>query len=183
MSEEAPISNYEALQETTVRQMTAEDVVKTGPVLEQWVRDAESGQIISDEIAEIQKNMEDSVTGASSDKQYLVAENTEGEVIGVMGMAFPSAEMTEVAQSEHPVEIINAFVSGEALGQGVGGKLLENVFAVSKFIGATEVIVNSGPRYKDSAWNFYDKKFNGRLTTLKDKYGPGLDAPVWSKLL
>ena len=183
MSEISQATNKELLHEVHVRQMTAEDVLKIGPVLKQWVRDPESGQIIKNEVEEIKKNMIDSVTGTSSERQYLIAEGVDGEPVGVMGMAFPSDEMKAFAQTEHPIEIVNAFVSDKVRGKGIGGQLLENVFAISKYIGATEVIVNSGPRYKDSAWDFYDKKFNGRVTTLKNKYGPGLDAPVWSKQL
>lgn len=182
MSELDPKANIEGGSGAIVRQLKIEDIPALAEIITEWVRNPQSGEVIESEVAEIATNLEGSLTGETTDKQYIVAEEG-GEVVGMMGLAMPSELMTSHARTEYPVEIINAFVSGKSRGMGVGGSLLEAVFASARFIGATEVMVNSGPRYQATAWGFYDKAFGGRLTTLKDHYGPGLDAPVWSKIL
>lgn len=184
MSEEQPNFSIDVLKKAVkVRQLGEQDIDSLTPILEQWVRDPETSLVIDDEVADIQDKMRSSLAGANSDRQYLVAEDENGLVTGVMGIANPSDDMKGFAQTDNPIEIVNAFADIQAQNKGVGSELLNNVFSLTKALGATEIIVNSGPRYKDSAWAFYDKKFDGRLTILKDKYGPGLDAPVWSKVL
>lgn len=173
--------NDEPNQEIQIRHLSIDDIENLIPILECWVKNPETDEVITEEVADIKNKMINAVNGTSSERQYFVAEGESGEPVGVMGLAFPSERMKDLATTERPIEIINAFVSDEVRGKGVGGQLLENVLAVSKFIGATEVMVNSGPRYKESAWKFYDSKFGERAHTLKNEYGPGLDAPVWIK--
>jgi hypothetical protein len=46
-----------------------------------------------------------------------------------------------------------------------------------------ELIFNSGPRYKDTAWKLYTKAFGEPVAIIKDMYGDGVDTPVWRKIL
>ncbi|MCA9331424.1 GNAT family N-acetyltransferase [Candidatus Saccharibacteria bacterium] len=181
--ENNPRINIDQEPYVAVRHLIADDIDSLSSIMEQWVRNPETGEVIDEEIGSIKQLMVDSLLGGNIDRQYLVAEDASGEPIGVMGMAYPSDDMLTFTSTERPIEIVNAFVDGDSRGMGVGSQLLDSVFAIAKGLGATEVIVNSGPRYKESAWDFYDKKFGGRITILKDKYGPGLDAPVWEKIL
>lgn len=178
------ISN--SIEQTTgdvhVRQLCADDINDLRTVVEQWVRNPETNKVITEEVEDIIGNLERSVSSRASDRQYIVAES-DGKVTGVMGLAMPSELIRQFATTDNPIEIINAFVASDARGSGVGTELLNAAEGLSRFIGATEIMVNSGPRYQDTAWDFYDKRLGDRITTLSDYYGPGLDAPVWSMKL
>lgn len=163
-----------------VRPLQQTDIDQVVPILQEWVRDAQTGQVIEAEVQDILGKMEASLE-EGSDRTYYTAE-LDGEILGVMALAAPSPEMIEIASTDNPVEIVNAFVSGKAQGKGVGKKLLESLAETAKESGFTELIVNSGPRYKN-AWGFYTKNMGEPVRILRDQYGPGLDAPVWSKAL
>lgn len=179
--EDDPRRSIEGDDALTIRELQLQDVEGLTPILEEWVRDSDTGEVIEAEVADIKSKMLGSLTGEIDDRQYLVAEQG-GKVLGVIGVTHPGELMREHATTENPLEIVNLFVARESKRGGVGTRLLEDAFLFAEYIGATEAMVNSGPRYED-AWKFYDAKFGGRLTTLKDHYGPGLDAPVWSKKL
>lgn len=163
-----------------VRQAQVGDAETVLAIAREWVK-SPSGETIEDEITEIKEALERSV-GENPDRSYIVAE-LGGEVVGVMGLTVPNELMRQHAQTDNPVEIVNAFVRRDLRGAGVGGKLLDNVFEQARIGSFDEVIVNSGPRYKDTAWSFYDKKFGTPRAILKDYYGAGRDAPFWSKVL
>lgn len=182
MSEQNPRFNIESVDAVMVRELQVEDIESITDILKQWVRDPQTGEIITTEVSEIIHKMTESLTGQTDDRQYLVAEQG-GKTVGVMGIAKPSELMRQYATTEYPLEIINAFVSSESRGSGIGHKLIDEVTLFAEYVGATELIVNSGPRYKDTAWQFYDKQFGERLAIMEDYYGPELDAPVWHKVL
>lgn len=56
-------------------------------------------------------------------------------------------------------------------------------FEQSKKLGFDEVILNSGPRYRPTAWKFYTKAIGKPLTIAKDYYGKNRHAVVWRKIL
>jgi len=50
--------------------------------------------------------------------------------------------------------------------------------------GYTEIILNSGSRYKDTGWGIYDRlDGNSRVGMAVGYYGEDGDAPVWHKIL
>lgn len=49
-------------------------------------------------------------------------------------------------------------------------------------LGKKQLVVNSGPRYKDS-WGFYDRMCDESAGFLSDKFGKGRDAKAWKKKL
>ena len=80
-------------------------------------------------------------------------------------------------------ELIHFFVLPQAQRRGVGTALLTALLDATARRGLREIVFNSGPRYRDSAWSFYDHLTNfGRRGLIKDLYGPGRDAPVWGSL-
>ena len=67
---------------------------------------------------------------------------------------------------------------------GVGSALVARLEDEARWRGYTEIVFNSGPRYKDTAWGFYDKLPGySRVGVAEKLYGEGGDAPVWSKVL
>lgn len=164
---------------TTVRPATAEDAEAIGVILRDWVRDPADGQVIEPEVAEILQTLSDSLEGKNQDK-FLVATNLEDQVVGMARISPASSEILEFAQTEHPVELFNLYVAaGQNRGKGVGSVLFDAVKGEARAQGKTEVLLNSGPRYKESGWGFYEKTIGPAAGVLKDYYGPGYDAMVW----
>jgi len=151
------------------------------PILETWVRDRTTGEVQTEEINGIIYAVEEAAVG-EGDKKYLVAQSAGGQVLGLMGYTAPSEEMLPYSTTDRPTEIINAFVDKAARGQGVGSFLLQSLQRQAADQGYTELVVNSGPRYEDTAHAFYDSKLE-RVGIIPDLYGSGGDAPVWRQVL
>lgn len=164
---------------TTVRAAKAEDAEAIGSILRDWVRDPADGQVIEPEVAEILQTLTDSLEGKNQDK-FLVATDLEDKPIGMARLSPVSEEVLQFAQTARPVELFNLYVAaGQNFGKGVGTTLMNAVKAQAKADGMTEVLLNSGPRYKESGWGFYEKTIGPAAGVLKDHYGPGYDAMVW----
>lgn len=165
-----------------VRSLRPGDIDSLRPVLQTWIRDRDTGAPIPEEVEEDLKTMLDS-TEAGNSSHFLVAETGDGVVIGVIGFRKPDQKMIEYTHTPDPAEIINAYVRSDYRGgKGVGRALVDKLEEEAKKMGFTEVVLNSGPRYKDTGWGFYDKLPGyERVGIAKEYYGEGGDAPVWRK--
>ena len=166
----------------SVRGLRKEDIESLRPILATWIKDRETGQLLSNELEEDLRLMSESVD-AKNDRAYLVAEDLDGEVIGVMGFKRPDETMLTFTKTSSPAELTTAYVkSDERKGKGVGRALVAKLEEVAKQSGHTEIVLNSGPRYKDTGWGFYDKLPGySRIGVAVGYYGEGGDAPVWRK--
>lgn len=165
-----------------IRSAQKGDAEKLKPVLDSWIKNAETGDVIDDEVTEVMNAIEASVNGANA-RHYVVATDDSGKAIGVMGLKIPEAKMKAQASTLNPVEIINAFVDPTLRGTGIGKKLVQQLEELALQLGHTEIILNSGPRYKNSGWAFWTSVFGKSASRLEDEYGTGLHAPVWKKVL
>lgn len=119
-----------------------------------------------------------------SEFQYLVAVTSDGEIVGLVGMRPPGPEMLAFAVTEKPAEMINAYVDPRhRKGGGIGSFLVQELERLARAGGFTEMILNSGPRYRQSGWEFFDRMGYQRRGLTLNLYGKGLHAPVWSKVL
>lgn len=166
----------------TIRPLRQDDLPAVERILQIWVRDSPSSAPVAAEIAEFLARMSGSVTEERG-YRYLVAATKEATIIGVVGMQPPSPEMVPFASTERPVEMINTYVHSRQRGHGVGTALVRELERLAREHGYSEMIVNSGPRYRDSGWKFYDKLGYERRGMACDLYGDGAHAPVWSKQL
>ena len=167
----------------TVRTLKEEDLTQLKPILDIWIKDRETGQRLPDEVEEDLQLMRESINGGN-DRNYLVAEKN-GKVIGMIGFKNPDKRMIPFSRTSNPTELVNAYVDPELRkGRGVGKALVAKLEGDAGKKGFTEVILNSGPRYKDTGWGFYDKLPGYERVGVAEKYyGEGGDAPVWSKVL
>lgn len=125
-----------------------------------------------------------------SDSLYFVAETADGAVVGMVGMRKPTQEMHKFTTTDKALELINMYVlSGYRGGQGVGTALVEEFERVAIARGFTEVVLNSGPSFAETAWGFYDRRPGYNRVGIAEAYygydeqGTPLDAPVWRKQL
>jgi len=167
----------------TVRLIRAEDIPQLQPILETWIRDSATHQLLPDEVNDVIKAMQESMEG-KNDRVYLVAEGLDGQILGTVGLKNPDQLMRSFAKTDRPAELINAYVSKEQRGgKGVGSTLVKNLEAQAVARGYTEIVLNSGPRYKESGWGFYDRLPGyERGCMVENLYRSG-PAQVWSKTL
>ena len=167
----------------SVRPLRAADLPSIERILELWVRDSPSSPPLSAEIEEHLSRMSSSLSEDRGYK-YLVAATADEEIIGVVGMRPPTSEMLPFASTERPAEMINAYVdTRHRKGRGVGTALVRGLERLALECGYSEMILNSGPRYRHSGWEFFDKLGYERRDLARDLYGEGEHAPVWSKIL
>lgn len=169
----------------TVDHLKVEDLPAIKPILETWVRDRTTHDLLPDEVREDLEIMENSTHGMNGHK-FFVARSESGEVIGVMGLKIPSPTMQKYCKTTYGLELVNAYVSSEhrsngeiKKSKGVGRALVNQLVEFCKAAGYAEIVLNSGPRYRDTAWAFYNKIFGEPIAIEEGLYGPGGDAPIW----
>lgn len=165
------------------RKLKSKDLLKLKKILEFWIKDRNTKQPLPHEVNETILEMEKSIKGISQ-RYYLVIENKRNQVFGVIGIKEPDKRMISYCVTKKPAELVNFFIANKERGKGLGKFLIEKIESFASELGYTEIILNSGPRYKATAWGFYDK-LSGykRIGIAKKYYGDGGDAPVWQKLL
>ena len=168
----------------TVRHLMPADIPQLRPILETWLRfPTITGELLTEEVRETLEEIEKSLTH-ENDKQFFVAQSPDGTIAGMMGIQPLREEMKVYALTRHPVEIINAYVHfDERKGKGIGRALVKAIEEETYNRGYEEVLLNSGPRYKETGWPFWNKTLGPSVGVLKDFYGPTFDAPVWRKVL
>ncbi|OGK61161.1 hypothetical protein A3G67_01485 [Candidatus Roizmanbacteria bacterium RIFCSPLOWO2_12_FULL_40_12] len=164
----------------TIRPLREQDLPQVREVLMRGVIDSETEEPIIDEIEQILEDMRKSFDSDARD--FLVAERPD-KILGVVGMQLPGDKMRDFAKTKRPIELINLFVLPDTRRAGAGSSLVAVLESKAQEKGFTEVVLNSGPRYR-KAWKFYDELPGYRRAgILTDHYGPGNDAPVWNKVL
>jgi predicted N-acetyltransferase YhbS len=164
----------------TTRPYRPEDRDAVEAILREWVKNPDTGEPIEEEIRDILDTRM-----SAYEYSYVVAE-VNGEVVGIGGYRpLPTdSPMWLYAETSHPAELNNGYVRSDVrAGQGVGTAIHEARWKMAKQQGHTEVLFNSGPRYKDSGHGFHTKTYGPPVGVLKDFYGAGNDAPVWRKKL
>jgi ribosomal protein S18 acetylase RimI-like enzyme len=165
----------------TVTEAAAEDVDALRPILEQSVIDSETGEVLTYEIRDILISVEHNAVNKAG-KIYRVAKDAGGKVLGMMGLQRVSDPMLPFAKNAFDTgELINAFVSPDARELGIGRMLVSNLEDTARDLGYEELVVNSGPRYRETGWAFWTNLFGEPVAVMENKYGPGRDAPVWKK--
>ncbi len=168
--------------EGIIRDLRSRDIDSLRPILTTWIKDRTTGDPLPDEVEEDLQIMSDSIDG-KNDRTYLVAESLDGEVVGVIGFKAPDSRIMPFTKTLNPAELVNAYVKAEERkGKGVGRALVRGLEERVRMKGHTEIVLNSGPRYKDTGWGFYDKlEGYQRVGIAESYYGEGGDAPIWRK--
>ncbi len=162
----------------STREVASKDLASLKRILEQWVRDGDTGYLIPEEVEEYLERLNGSIEGKNG-YTYQVAE-ANGGVIGMMGFRQPEDRMMKYATTEKPAELVNAYVDWFERVRGVGKELFESVKTEAKKAGHTELVWNSGPRFKDSSWKFYDSLVGvEKVTEVPNFYGISDPTGIW----
>ena len=166
-----------------IREVSPEDLADLRPILEEWVRNPETQQVIAQEVEDDLTLIGKIASGEDPARKYYVA-TENGKVVGGMGFQTDIDEqVADYAQTDSVVEVINAYVSGELRQAGVGRALIARIEREARALGYFELLVNSGPRYRESGWGFYDRVIGEKLGFIANYYGEGFDAAVWGEQL
>ena len=168
----------------TVRPLRAADLTSVERILRIWVRDSPGSPPLDAEVGRHLTLMAASLVEERGYRYLVAATEAEG-IVGVIGMRPPSGEMLRFAGTSRPVELINIYVDTQhRRGRGTGTALVRELERLARESGYSEMFVNSGPRYRQTGWEFFDRLGDyERRGLARNLYGEGEDAPVWSKLL
>lgn len=164
-----------------IRAARHSDIPAIQPMLERWVTDVDTGELLTDEIANDTTFIRAGINSQGSTR-FLVAE-ADSQTLGIMGIQPPSAAMLSFATTKHPAELTYALVSEKAQGRGIGTALVHALSTMAINEGSTEFIVASSYRYQKSGWPFWEKLFGESVGMAKGYGGSGGDAKVWRKIL
>lgn len=167
----------------TVRPIQTPDLVSLKPILETWIHDRQTGALIPEEVGENLSYMGESSHG-HGDRQYLVAQDLDGSVIGVIGYLKPTEPMQSFTKTARPVEMVNMYVDKEhRAGRGTGRALFRALEKQARAQGHSEIVWNSGPRYLKTAWRFYNSLPGVEQAGVAERFYGNSDAMVWRKVL
>lgn len=166
-----------------VRLLRHEDLEPIRPILEDWIRDRDTGELLPREVQEDLDLMYESLHGRNK-RRYFVAEDTNGDVIGVIGHLPPTDRMRQFARGKKTAEMVNMYVAkSERAGRGVGRALFRSLEERLRKEEYDEVVWNSGPRYLPTAWRFYNNLPGVEQTGVAERLYGDADAMVWRKTL
>ena len=155
------------------------DLKQIEEILRQWLFDSQTGEFREDELVEDIELMNNSLSD-NNERKYLVAK-INNKVVGVVGMQPVYFKLEKFVQGKNSVEVINLYVDKNSQGLGVGKELMKQIEKVAKSFGHDEILLWSGPRFKDTAWGFYDHLEGwSRAGIVKTVEGYG-DFPAWRK--
>lgn len=166
-----------------IRSVEERDVERLSIILESWVVDDENWDILFVEVESILNQILNSINW-NKQRKYIVAVDTDNNPIWIIWMKSRNSidgTMSLFTNSDRPVELINFFVSKEFKWTWIWKTLLNGLIEYAKSVDATEIVVNSWPRYQSSWW-FYDKHFE-RVWVARDYYWKWVDATVWRMIL
>lgn len=163
-----------------IRPFEESDIPAVVEILEYWLQD--DGVIAHDEVEEDVSDIRRSLQSDSDIDMFAAVK--DGKVVGMMGLSIPpKAPLLQFAKTDSPSELRIAYNHPDyRMGKGVGTALINNAQNVAKAKGRKEILLESGPRHRETGYPFYDKQPGfTRAGVLKDFYGPGLHSQVWQK--
>ncbi len=170
----------ELVRGATTRPVQEADIPRLREIMSLSVIDSQTGLPIPKEIEQITELINASIAG-TSERVYEVAVTADGKILGMMGLDRPSDEMIDhcTKAPEQCGELVNAFVDPTERGNGAGRALVRSLESIARSKGISQIILNSGPRYRDTGWAFWEKMYGAPVDVRENHYGEGLDAPVW----
>ena len=101
-------------QTITTRKIRQVDLAKVRPILETWIRDSQTGQVLTDEINEVLARIQGSING-DNQYGYLVAESPT-QLLGIIGYRPPEGRVMEFTITDKPAEGINLYADSQIRG-------------------------------------------------------------------
>jgi L-amino acid N-acyltransferase YncA len=162
---------------TVVRGVRADDLDDVREILSNWLLDADTGLALADEIDERVELVREALT-RETPRRYLVAES-EGAVVGIIGLQSNNIDPELFSPSERPVELITAYVRRNQCRVGIGRALADEAEALATAIGFTTLLVVSGSRNRESGYPFWRRRYGNHVRYDAEYFGAGQERVVW----
>jgi GNAT superfamily N-acetyltransferase len=148
-------------------------------ITDTFLREGLSG-LIDDIEAEIEskKNLLQMDFNSKGEKRYFIIAFVGGKIIGTIEYG-PASEIIQDCTNGNlgnHVEVGTVFVLPDYQRQGIGNKLLAEIFQTLKSRGIKEFCLDSGYKNAQTIWK---KKFGNPDYLLKDYWGQGQDHMIW----
>lgn len=166
--------------ETLIRDAVSRDLENIRTLLEEWSTETNNDHI---ETSEVDLVVSDVSRFTSNDlrfgRVYRVAEDIDGNLLGLMGMCAASDILSPLAPSVtrgNAGELISAFVSSKARGHGIGRLLVASLEEEAMNRKFEDMLVVSGSRFRETGWPFWQSLY-GEPVEVSDH------SAVWLKHL
>jgi GNAT superfamily N-acetyltransferase len=165
-----------------IRPLERTDLGSITLLMQEWFHDPITGE---SDVHEVLEHMQNSLDH-TNERVYFVAADGD-EIVATIGLRYP-AERTEQFISKtipnpNPTELIAMYAKSSHHKKGVGRSLVEKLKSYARDQNFTEILIKSSPRYKDTAWGFYDKMGYTRIGTIESTHDVGEYAQIWTKAL
>ncbi|MFA6514292.1 MAG: GNAT family N-acetyltransferase [Patescibacteria group bacterium] len=129
-------------------------------ILEQWAELEEVDKYLSRINSEINGQTEYSMN-------FWVIKDQE-LVIGVGGLAKPLPFILSLATTNNPGEIKILYIDDSHRGKGVGKQMIKFLEQEAEKLGYTELFIRSAEKYKNTAYDFYERMGYEELCKLEN---------------
>ena len=165
-----------------ISDLEEKDIDHLIPIFRKWVQC--EGRVIEPEVIQIVQMLRSDLD-EKNERIYLVARDSGGKAVGVMGCGDVHPRMADYrsAPDVRAAGLAAAFVSDNYRGKGLGKSLLLALFERAGRSGWSEMIWSSNPRYRETAWKFYTNIAGEPVGMIADFFEPGSMSPVWRKPL
>lgn len=117
-------------------------------------------------------------------ENYLVYRSSGKDIRGIIGFRPSPIEFSNYFTTPRPATIVSFYLDKNSRRQGVGTLLFNNLINIVREKGYTEVFIDCGEFFKETAWGFYDRMTSGnRVGVLENYYPDGSSATVWGKVI
>jgi GNAT superfamily N-acetyltransferase len=99
------------------------DFAAMGSILEERVRDVSTNEMLHS----IARRKEHQDCLGNAGRPYFVANDSDGRVLGGLGLDDVEEDLLPFIETDKPMEVVNAFVTNDHRGQGVGKQFLTEV--------------------------------------------------------
>lgn len=169
-----------------IRSIKESDLKAIENLFSDWMINEETGAVSKKEVEHYLRYIKNSLNDQVLDDfnaGYLVAETSKREIVGIIAFRKPIKKILPFTTTPNPAELNHVFVAKEHRGEGIGSALIKKMLEVVKQRGYTEIIVRSGPMYKETGWGFYDK-LSGfeRISVLDETASGGKVSQLWRYL-
>jgi GNAT superfamily N-acetyltransferase len=170
----------------SVDKLRREDIPTLRPIVKTWMRHLlrvsggrVKGTVVPEDVEAVITNLRDSLLDDSG-MIYHVLRNETGKAVGMAGLIPLDDVMTTFSTTSNPILLEHMFLAHNYRGKGLGRRFMFAVLEKARILGFTEVIWNSGPRFKRTAWGFYTKLFGEPIGVARKYFQGKWDARVWS---
>ncbi len=165
----------------TVEPARDSDVSQIEKVLGMWIVHPATRAPNENEIGEILGRLIEGITNGRNN--FFVARGSDGNVVGVLEIEEVSSDLIEFSLTGNALEVQNIYVDNALRGSGIGKLLILKAEEEAGRLGKKEVLLKSGPLFKNTSWKFYEANGFEKPGMIKDFSGKGEDAQVFRKLL